>query len=631
MSIIKKTAVFISSIALTVSVLQIPVSAENNNDFDDFLYDEFVAAMESNYLGMHYTVKDYESYGIEKPELIYADGSLEGYAEAVEEAQESLDQLESYDYDSLTDSQQHDYDAYHETLENTIALNSYPMFDMAFAPNGVLNDILTNFTEFKFYEKEDFDDYLTVLSTVPDYLDQLLELTEEQVSQGIFMTNSALDDSLETIDKFVEKTDDNQLIVIFNEDVESFGDLSDEEISSYEERNADIVIHSIIPAYQKVGETLETYRGSRTGDGSLYSIEGGQEYYAALVQYKTGSDDSIEDLFNEANDILDGYITDYIDLMYTSVDSSYEDETVEETTPEEILSYLSEHMLEYFPQGPNVTYTATYLDSSIADSTTVAYYLQPAIDDMTDNVIKINGDNVGDVNELYTTLAHEGFPGHLYQTTYYLNTNPQPIRSETSNMGYTEGWGMYAEIVAAGFSDLSEDAQRYLADNTAINYILDAVVDLAVNGLGYSESDLARYLDGLGLNSSIASDLISFVEDTPGILLPYGIGLAKFISIRNEAEEQLKDQFDLKEFHTVLLNNGSRPFDSVEKDVNNWINNYDHESDHSSSASPEQSAVPSTNEQNFNGSEFFIGLGIGGGIVLLIIILSVIRNKRRRI
>lgn len=610
----------ITTLSLAFSAFAFPIYADENSDFQDFLTNEFVETMESDYTTMHFTVKDYESYGITKPDdLSIGSASLDSYEEAVKDLQASLDELESYDYDSLDETSQHDYDTYHEYLENMIALNSYPMLDFAFSPNGVIDSLSTTFTEFVFYEKEDFDDYLSVLSSVPDYLEECLKLTKNQAEKGYFMTDEALDTTLDYIKGFCEKTDDNQFIVIFDENVDAFDSLSEEEKQSYKDKNKDIVLNQYIPSYEKLEEELEKLRGSRSGDGSLYSLDDGIAYYAALVRYKSGSSKSIKELFDLTDEILQEYINDYYLLIYSSQSDDYEKETVDLTTPDEILSYLENHM-DNFPDGPEVTYTATYLDESVATDSVVAYYMQPAIDDITDNVIKINGDNIDSKNDLYTTLAHEGFPGHLYQITYYLNTNPNPLRTVIGSTGYTEGWGMYAELDAIDNSGLSKEAIRSLKDNTVLNYLLDSIVDLAVNGLGWTKSDVEDYLDEIGLNNSIAQDLVDFVEENPGMILPYGVGLVQYLSIQENAQEELGSKFNLKEFNTVLLTYGDRPFDVVEKDVNKWIE--EAKAGNTETTTPEATSNPlPTSSENTAFPIFYIGAGAGllAGVIALIV------------
>lgn len=355
------------------------------------------------------------------------------------------------------------------------------------------------------------------------------------------------------------------MIKIFDENIDAFDGLSAEEKEAYKKKNREIVLNAYIPSYEKVAEELQKLKGSRKADYNVSSLDGGSEYYAALARYKTSIDADVETIL----DICTQYIEKSVDELYDIMQNHSEvtEETLDFDSAEDVLSYLEGH-LDAFPALDKVYYNVQYLDPSVANDSIVAYYLSPPVDDMRDNVIKINGDNVSDVLDLYTTLAHEGFPGHLYQTNYYIQQQPSLLRTQLTMMGYQEGWGMFAEGQALHVSSLSEYASEYQKINIELNYVLSAAVDLGVNGLGWSTKDVSKYLDRLDLNSSIAKDLYDFATLQPGTILPYGVGIAMFELLEKKAKNALGNDFDQKAFNEVLLNDGNRPFEVVEDDVN---------------------------------------------------------------
>ena len=551
-------------ISLSIGMLCTPIHAEKSfSDFEDTLFKDL---MESDYTTMHFALKDYTKLNIEKPELNVGDASWEDYEETVKENQAYLDELHTFDYDSLTDTEKKDYQTIEAYLNQQITLNSYPYFDWAFSSStGVIDNLLTVFTEFVFYEKEDFDDYLEVLASVPDYLDQCLENTKKQAEKGYFLTDTMLQDTEDAIDKFVEKTDDNELIRIFDENVDAFDRLSDSEKKAYKEKNRDIVLNSYIPAYKKVGEELLKLKGSRKGEYNVSSLEDGADYYQAYAQYQTSMNTDVDTMLDICTQFLNQSVIEFYDVV-----SSHSDEINEEIdldSAEDVLSYLEQH-LDNFPELQKVDYNVQYLDSSVASDSVVAYYLTPPIDNVQENVIKVNGDNISDTTELYIALSHEGFPGHLFQFNYYYSTNPANIRTQITMMGYQEGWAMYASSQALSVSNLNAYTSEYQKLNNEINYVLDAAVDLGVNGLGWSTSDISDYLNNLGLSGDSAKTLYDYVTEYPGVLLSYGVGVAMFELLQDKAENALGDDFDQKEFNTVILNDGPRTFELVEEDVN---------------------------------------------------------------
>ena len=204
-------------------------------------------------------------------------------------------------------------------------------------------------------------------------------------------------------------------------------------------------------------------------------------------------------------------------MLDQDIDTKYDQSDFSIGSAEDTLAYLQEHMSEY-PKGPDVTYICSYLDESVANDSILAYYLNPPMDDYKHNVIRINGETVGEDDlQLYGTLAHEGFPGHLYQTTWYYATNPHPIRTVTSMIGYTEGWAMYAECDEYLNSTESYEVGQYAFFDTALGYAINAYADLGVNGEGWTSEELNNKLNDIGLNGdALAEPLFDFVVERAG-------------------------------------------------------------------------------------------------------------------
>ncbi len=638
----KRILSILLSAVMTVSSGMIVQAETGSAEFDRFMDQEFIDTLASDYLTMHYSIRDYKSAGIEKPELTVGDAGWDSFQEAVTTCQEGLDRLKQFSYESLSDTQKRDYDVYQYYTECMRDMNRYPQAAGYFDPGSGIHDILlTDFTEFVFYEKEDVSDYLTVLEDVPNYLDDALEVTKRQAENGFFLTDSQLDETLDSIQKFTAKKEDNELIVVFNNNMDSLSFLSEQEKKEYREKNREIVLNRFIPAYEKVSKQLEALRGSRSFEGGLCNYEdGGEEYYQALVKYKTGSSASIESQLHEMGYFMMDLIDEYVELYEADpfLDSKYETKTVKLKTPEEILSYHQNHLQDY-PEGPEVSYQSSYLDKSVATDTVIAYYMTPPLDDYRNNVIKINGSNIEDENSLYETLAHEGFPGHLYQTTWYLSQNPSRIRTIIDQIGYSEGWGMYAEVSSWDNAGLDQNVQRLHQIWTTLAYCEDAAVDLGVNGLGWSIEDTAEWLESIGFNPDSAESLYEYVMDHPGLILPYGFGLMRFLKLRSTAEQFIGSGFSRKEFNEVLLSGGPRQFDLVETDVERYIE------EKTGIGSLQQGGAASAKPEQPGGEEIFLPWEeasvprrpsgfvpalIGAGVFAVLLIAGIIFLNRHR-
>jgi len=549
-----------------------PVHAEGE-DFDEFLKQEWKQIMESDYTTMHFSVKDYQAMGLTKPEVTLGEISYEEFEKQVVELNASLEKLHQFDFESLNDRQKIDYQVYEDNLVNKIAESSFPNYQEMFNPyNGLHSDLSTTYTEFTFYTKEDIDDYLTLVDDYDRYMDEMIDLTAKQAEQGYFMRDEALDVQLEQMKEFIDKGEENPFIVIFNNNIDQFEGLTDEERTAYKERNQDLVLNQVLPSNQKAMEFLETMRGKRSISGSIYEYPDGKDYFNALARLKTSDEGTVQEKFDYLTKVIKdsmGYLLD----IATSINYDMEEQIDDFSKPEEILAYLNNH-LEGFPKGPDINYVASYLDPSVANPSVMAYYLQTPIDDVRDNVIRVNGtsDAGADMNTMYYTLAHEGFPGHMYQFTWYYSQDINPIRHDLSMIGYTEGWAQYVEKIMLNRSPLNIGAQEYNSLNVFLSYTLQAAVDLAVNGLGYSNEDLKSWLTDLGMSDAMKpEDLYDAVVDMPGQILPYGYGIAKFWELRERTESALGEEFDLEEYHLQILTNGPRNFKIVENDLKKYV------------------------------------------------------------
>ena len=287
---------------------------------------------------------------------------------------------------------------------------------------------------------------------------------------------------------------------------------------------------------------------------------------------KTSGSGTCQEKFDYLTKAVKDSISYLINITLT-MEGNLDEKIDQFSSPEEYLEYLSNH-LEDFPKGPDINYKASYLDPSVANPSVMAYYIFTPIDDVKDNIIRVNGTSSAgeDTNSMYYTLAHEGFPGHMYQFTWYFSQDFNPIRHDVDMLGYTEGWAQYVEKIMLNRSPLNPLAQEGVAINTFAGYVVQAAADLAVNGLGYSEEDLSAWVGELGIgDASTAHTLYDAVIDMPGQILPYGYGMAKFWELRERTQSALGDDFNLEEFHLQLLTNGPRSFDIVEQDLEKYV------------------------------------------------------------
>ena len=241
------------------------------------------------------------------------------------------------------------------------------------------------------------------------------------------------------------------------------------------------------------------------------------------------------------------------------------------TEPDQILADLKDKILVDFPEPLTVSCEIKYVHESLEDHLSPAMYLVPALDNYTDNNIYINGNTEENLSMIYTTMAHEGYPGHLYQNVYFLGQNPHPIRTLMNFVGYDEGWATYVEMYSYHLSGIDDNLAELLAANNIAILCMYARADIAIHYEGWSKDKTIAYLDNIIANRPLTETIYSTILEEPGAYLPYAVGYLELMGLREKAEEKLADDFILKDFHKFILDIGPAQFAVIDDYLDSWI------------------------------------------------------------
>ncbi len=372
--------------------------------------------------------------------------------------------------------------------------------------------------------------------------------------------------------EFITGPEEHFLLSSFEERLEQTDFLTASEKKAYLETNRVRVIGTVLPAYEALTAGLEKLKDSGTNPYGLCCYEEGADYYEALVECTTGSGRSMK----EIKELIDAQILTDTQLMANIVTRNPQlltslSRSVEKREPQQVLRELREQIREEFPAVPSVSCTVKYVPSSLESYVSPAFYLTPPLDSMDEQIIYINPSSDYDDLALFATLAHEGWPGHLYQTLYENSMNFDPVRSIFYFGGYTEGWAVYAERYAYRFTSLDEDTASLLAANSFLLLGLYARSDIGIHYDGWKPADLAEFLGGFGIRSQTALDTIyQAIVQNPGNYLKYYLGAAEILALKAEAEKVFGEQFDIRDFHRFILSVGPAPLSVVREYLYGW-------------------------------------------------------------
>ncbi|MBC8542148.1 DUF885 domain-containing protein [Bianquea renquensis] len=541
--------------------------------FDQYLTDVFKESVVSDSITLHFMLKDPEAYGIDRIEPTLGSISLE--ADGEESASESLKILKKFKYSQLSEEQKMCYsilEAYLTVEQMAEGMEYY--VEICSPGQGIQAQLPTLLAEYKFYVEEDIQDYVALLHDTKRYFQEVIAFEQEKSEQGLFMADFSLDEVIQGCQDFVDAGEDNVLLATFRERLDAFDGLSGEQKAIYEEQNVEAVA-VVVSAYETFMEEMEKLRGTGVNDGGLCNFDRGQEYYEYLVASGTGSSKSVDEIANALQKRLiaeSQSMYEYL-MMDESILDLADHPPYDTDDPATMLEELKERIAEDFPAIPEVHYEVKEVAESLQGSTSPAFYLIPAIDNAAENVIYINPSEEYAHMDLFPTIAHEGYPGHLYQNVYYNSTNPPLFRHLLSFLGYSEGWANYVEGLSYEYFGFENEALvEILKCNSYINIQLSALLDIGIHYYGWDLEDLQDYLSQFGIeDEDDVRDTFEYIVGNPSAYLSYAVGGMEILELRENAENELGDAFSLKDFHKAILDAGPAPFSIVEEFVDAYI------------------------------------------------------------
>mgnify|MGYP004654751751 FL=1 len=563
---------------------------EHAKNFEEFCNSLFCYEITSDTVTTAYTVENPAAYDI--PSLIpdLTSFSYKSYQNSFQSSDYTNNlitrTLNSFDSSSLSDKEQLTYNLLKNTLSLNSKLNNYPYYsELLGSSTGIQASLPITLGEYPLHSKNDIQTYFQLIKQVPDYFNDVIEYENERESLHLLSKECIYPGTFQSLSTILEglKGEDNAFIDTFNERIQQIPELTKKQQNDYRNKNKHYVETYIIPAYESLYDYLAAKSPSKmTPDENtsygLSNLPQGKDYYTLLVKQSTGSSKTPEELITLTENTLKDAIGNVVNTAMENPDlytyycnneakSYYEN-------PQSILEALSLLMRTDYPAlSTTPDYEIKNVSDSLATSSSPAFYMIPPIDNTRGETIYINPLFTNNENgNLFTTLAHEGFPGHLYQTVYFNNTNPNPIRQILNYPGFVEGWATYVELNSYQYmeypSSMESLCKLYQGD-TIISLAISSRIDLGVNYENWTLSDVKKFFENNGFNSYYANNLYTYVVESPANYLSYFIGCLEIQELKNEYQLMHKDTYSEKEFHKKLLETGPCDFDTLKKYILN--------------------------------------------------------------
>ncbi len=549
-------------------------------DFDAYVEKLPALLMADDDMNLEFTFENPGNFGFKEELLNLPYSDEDDYKESKKECEKILKELKSFDYDKLSKSQKLTYDILVDSLQR----GAY-QYDYYYLDNSYLGSFISFqaqlpllLSEYTFERQNDLDSYFHILETAEETFLNYAEIEKKRQENNSGLAKNILDKTIEQCQNYTSESD-NYLIDRINQRIDQIDFLNDEEKAAAKQKNQELVSVNLKNAYKGLEEELKTITPTNSENKGLYFSPNGKEYYEAMLQGRVGTDMTVnevkeylenkkKELFQEAMTLIKNnpdlsQVSGFSDIVYSDF-----------TSVEQTLDYLKTVIPEDFPQIDNLNYEIITVPDAWKDNFSPAAYLQGKIDASIDTpeLIYINGEYS---QTLFDTIEHEGYPGHMYQHTYFKQQKNIPtVRYLIDYNGYSEGWATYVEWNGYKYAPVEDKSLlEYKSLNDRLTAVFVALMDIGIHYDGWTYDEYKEYWEnnfGEASEDTMLEQYNLFIE-TPTNYLQYYLSGFLFQDLYDKAEEKLGTKFSAVDFHDVILSTGPSSFGILEKQVDNYI------------------------------------------------------------
>lgn len=566
--------IFLAAVLSIIYAAILSPAGKSTGSFSEFCTTLFREEMKSNTMNLHFTLKDPKAAGIDSYEITL--GSLSGDSphNQARQLKKLSEELKKYSHRSLKGKDRLTCRLLSDYISRQQNLAAYPYYDEPLTPSGgVTSQLPVLLAEYTFRNTRDIKDYLGLLSQMDTYFLGILDYEQKKADAGLFMSDEACLKVIEGCEVFTEHPDDNFLIDTFSNRLNAMDGLTDTQKNAYLKQHSKVLSDHVIPAYSQMIKGLTMLLGRGHNNWGLCNFPKGKAYYEAVVSADTGCDDSVEDLFSQIAKARREDLTFCQNLLENNPKLASQSPKPDAALKEEnaMLSRLQKEILTDFPAPPQTDVEICHVDPALSEYLAPAFYITAPIDDISHNRIYIN-DAKNDTDIYYfTTLAHEGYPGHLYQTICTSSYGAPEVLSLLNYPGYTEGWATYTEMQAFYYAGLDQDLASLLQHNQAATLSLYATADIGIHYFGWEKEKNAAFWSEYGVDDTATVKRITdLILEEPGNYLKYYVGYLKFRQMREQFALENKS-FSVSAFHEAILRTGPSPFSVLEETVRDQL------------------------------------------------------------
>ena len=506
-----------------------------------------------------------------------------------------------FDIDRLNSQTALSYRLYEFAAEDALATHEFATNEYVFqhmnGPHANLPAFIINYQTVE--NAEDARNYIARLNAFQTYMGQNIERAEAQFTNGVILPKfvyakvSDASRNIITGAPFSEGAD-SPLFADVKAKFEKL-DVSDDEKNALIDEAKSALLTSVQPAYLDMIDMFKRHQDGASKDDGVWKLPNAEDYYAARLRHYTTTDMSAQDIHDigltevariqdEMREIMtqvgfEGSLKEFFDFLRTdpqftlpNTDEGRASYIIEAT---QIIDDMKSKLDGLFITKPKADMVVKRVEPFREDTAFGAFYDRPAADGSRPGTYYVN---LKDVKEqpiyLMQALAyHEGIPGHHMQIAIGMELEGLPkFRTLGGHTSYIEGWALYSESVPKALGLYTDPYKDFGRLSMEIFRAARLVVDTGIHTKKWTrEQAVQYYLDNIpNPEGDVRAEIDRYIV-WPGQATAYKIGMLKIQDLRKDAEDRLGDKFDIREFHDVVLANGSVPLKVLEELVDNWV------------------------------------------------------------
>lgn len=549
-------------------------AAQRLKEVESTILKEYISC----YVDADILFQDPEKVGITGIDATKAWGSVittkDKYPEKKAFYEKQRDLLLEIDYETLSNDDRICYDKMLYDIEENIYCYSFTAFEyytMIFnSLVGPQCEVLFLLDVFTFENIKDAENYILVLKDIDRYYDEMCEYEEIRAKYGFASSPQSYEDAAVSFDNLVEQKDDCFLYQTFEERLDKIPGLSSADRARLIKENEDAMKNVVFPEFEECAKRMRALKSAGGRDAGLSEYRGGDAYLAVLSRLQTNSSATVEESIRTLESEIDRLERERKELRSRISEwrSEYSSHKYSKGDVNKNLDYLRNAVKKDFPNIPSHQYYLMEVPKALEDNFSPAAFLGFHLDNFDSNMIIVNNKNVD--KDFGVTVAHEGYPGHMFQSLYTRANTKHVYMYVSGSTGYKEGWAVYCENYSMRYfsGNGMSDAAKYAKNENDIMMLLETRVDYGIHAEGWTIEDCVSYMNSHGLlvTKSSLKRIYTLLVCDPCYYVKYGMGYVWTSKVMDNMRNQYPNASD-KQIHTAYLNGLTGTFSQIEANM----------------------------------------------------------------